>query len=77
MRGRIHGSHGFTVIKQTHFLRHLFPEVGFFLKRTHSRRVFRPSYGVKVAKEIARLDIGQTVIVATHDSGYRSCRRHR
>ena len=57
-------ANGFTVIKQTHFLRHLFPEVGLLSKREPTADEYSDLlYGVKVAKEIARLDIGQTVIV--------------
>ncbi|MDR3616990.1 MAG: UDP-2,3-diacylglucosamine diphosphatase LpxI [Candidatus Obscuribacterales bacterium] len=57
-------ANGFRVIEQTHFLRHLFPEVGVLSKREPTADEYSDLlYGIKVAKEVARLDIGQTVIV--------------
>jgi len=57
-------SNGIKVLTQSEFLRHLFPEVGVLTKRQPSVEEYADiNYGFKVAKEIARLDIGQTVIV--------------
>ncbi len=57
-------SNGIKVLTQSEFLRHLFPEVGVLTKRQPSAEEYADiNYGFKVAKEIARLDIGQTVIV--------------
>lgn len=55
---------GITVLTQSEFLRHLFPDVGVLTKRQPTAEEYADiDYGFKVAKEIARLDIGQTVIV--------------
>ncbi len=57
-------SHGIKVLTQSEFLRHLFPEIGVLTKRQPTADEYADiDYGFKVAKEIARLDIGQTVIV--------------
>ncbi len=49
---------------QPEFLRHLFPEVGVLTQKQPSIEEYADiDYGFKVAKEIARLDIGQTVVV--------------
>jgi len=57
-------SNGVRVLTQSEFLRHLFPEVGVLTKRQPTAEEYADiDYGFKVAKEIARLDIGQTVIV--------------
>ncbi len=57
-------SHGIRVLTQSEFLRDLFPEVGVLTKRQPSAEEYADiNYGFKVAKEIARLDIGQTVVV--------------
>src|SRR5262249_20945258 len=62
--GDIMESHGVKVLTQSEFLRHLFPEVGVLTKRRPTTEEFADvNYGLKIAKEIARLDIGQTVIV--------------
>ena len=56
--------HGYRVIGQKHFLRHLFPEVGVLSKRHPTPDEYADLiYGFKLAKDVARLDIGQTVIV--------------
>jgi DUF1009 family protein len=55
---------GVKVLTQSEFLRHLFPEVGVLTERQPSAEEYADiEYGFKVAKEIARLDIGQTVVV--------------
>lgn len=55
---------GIKVLTQSEFLRELFPEVGVLTKREPTAKEYIDiDYGMQVAKEIARLDIGQTVIV--------------
>ncbi|MDD9898055.1 MAG: UDP-2,3-diacylglucosamine diphosphatase LpxI [Candidatus Melainabacteria bacterium] len=56
--------HGFNVIDQTQYLRDYFPAEQTFTKRQiSSEELEEIQYGLKMAKEIARLDIGQTVVV--------------
>lgn len=55
---------GIRVLTQSEFLRHLFPDVGVLTKRHPNAEEYADiDYGLKIAREIARLDIGQTVIV--------------
>jgi len=55
---------GVRVLTQSEFLRELFPGVGVLTKRQPTTEEFADiDFGLKVAREIARLDIGQTVIV--------------
>ncbi len=55
---------GIKIRPQAEFLRHLFPEVGVVTKRQPTAAEYIDiEYGLSVAKEIARLDIGQTVVV--------------
>ena len=55
---------GIKVLTQSEFLRELFPEVGVLTKRHPTAEEYVDiEYGMKIAKECARLDIGQTVIV--------------
>jgi UDP-2,3-diacylglucosamine hydrolase len=55
---------GIKILTQSEFLRHLFPGVGVLTKRQPTTEEYADiDYGMKMAKEIARLDIGQTVIV--------------
>lgn len=57
-------AHGVKVLTQSEFLRHLFPDVGVLTKRQPTAEEYADiDYGLRVAKEIARLDIGQTVVV--------------
>jgi DUF1009 family protein len=57
-------SYGIKVLPQRDFLRHLFPDFGVKTKHQPDAGEYADiDYGLKVAKEIARLDIGQTVIV--------------
>lgn len=62
--GDILEARGIKVLTQSEFLRHLFPDVGMLSKREPTAAEFADiEFGLKVAKEIARLDIGQTVVV--------------
>jgi DUF1009 family protein len=55
---------GLNVVPQAQFLRHLFPDVGVLTKRQPTAAEYADiDFGHSVAKEIARLDIGQTVVV--------------
>lgn len=55
---------GIKVLTQSEFLRELFPDVGVITKRQpNAKEYIDIEYGMQIAKEIARLDIGQTVIV--------------
>jgi len=62
--GDIMQSAGVRVLTQSEFLRDLFPGVGVLTKRQPTTEEYADiDFGLKIAKEIARLDIGQTVIV--------------
>lgn len=62
--GDIMEAHGLKVRTQSEFLRHLFPEVGVLTEKQPTAGEYADiEYGMRVAREIARLDIGQTVIV--------------
>jgi DUF1009 family protein len=55
---------GIRVLTQSEFLRHMFPGVGVMTRRKPTAEEYADiDYGMKMAKEIARLDIGQTVII--------------
>jgi UDP-2,3-diacylglucosamine hydrolase len=55
---------GITVCTQAEFLRELFPEYGIMTKRQPTAAEYADvEYGISIAKEIARLHIGQTVVV--------------
>ena len=55
---------GFKVIDQTLFLREHFPDEKIFTKRQPSDiELLEVDYGLKMAKAIGGLDIGQTVVV--------------
>ncbi len=55
---------GMSVRTQSEFLRELFPDVGILSSRHPSAQEYADiQYGLRIAKEIARLDIGQTVVV--------------
>lgn len=57
-------AHGIKVLPQSDFLRHLFPDYGILTKRQPTAIEYADvQFGFTIAKEIARLDIGQTVIV--------------
>lgn len=56
--------HGIKVLTQSEFLTELFPDYGVITKRQPTVGEYADiEYGMRIAKEIARLDIGQTVIV--------------
>ena len=58
-------SQGVRVRTQAEFLTELFPDVGILTKRRPTASEYADiQFGLRVAKEIAKLDIGQTVIVA-------------
>ncbi len=62
--GDIMEAHGLKVLTQSEFLRHLFPEIGVLTQLQPTAGDYADiEYGMRVAREIARLDIGQTVIV--------------
>lgn len=62
--GNFMETNGIKVLTQREFLEHLFPEVGSMTKRALTAAEYADiQFGFKVAKEISRLDIGQTVIV--------------
>jgi len=62
--GRVLEREGIKVLSQAEFLKHLFPEVGVLTRRMPTAAEYADiEYGLKMAKEIARLDIGQTVVV--------------
>jgi DUF1009 family protein len=57
-------AHGVKVLTQSEFLTELFPDYGVISKRQPTVGEYADiEYGMKIAKEIARLDIGQTVVV--------------
>jgi UDP-2,3-diacylglucosamine hydrolase len=62
--GNLTEEHGVKVLTQSEFLRELFPDYGVITKRQPTAAEYVDiEYGMRIAKEIARLDIGQTVIV--------------
>ena len=63
--GNLVTSYGITVRTQAEFLTELFPDVGVLSTRRPTIAEYSDiEFGMRVAKEIARLDIGQTVIVS-------------
>jgi UDP-2,3-diacylglucosamine hydrolase len=62
--GDIMQAAGVRVLTQSEFLQDLFPGVGVLTERQPTTEEYADiDFGYKIAKEIARLDIGQTVIV--------------
>jgi len=62
--GNVIEEHGIKVLTQIEFLRHLFPDYGVLTNRQPTAAEYADiKYGLGIAREIARLDIGQTVIV--------------
>lgn len=62
--GDLMEAHGVKVLTQSEFLRELFPDYGVLTKRQPSAAEYADiEYGKRIAKEIARLDIGQTVVI--------------
>lgn len=61
---KIENSFGAKIIPQTLYLKHYFPKAQSFTKRLASNEELEEAkYGLEMAKGIAALDIGQTVIV--------------
>ena len=57
-------SEGIELIDSTHFLKDYLPEVGTLTKRAPDERERGDiDYGLEVAHEIARLDLGQTIVI--------------
>ncbi len=57
-------SHGMRVVTQSEFLPQLFPSVGVMTKRQPTAAEYMDiEFGYKIAKELARMEIGQTVVV--------------
>src|SRR2546423_7810784 len=57
-------SEGIELIDSTYFLKDQLPEVGALTTRTpDDREKSDIEYGLEIAKEIARLDLGQTIVV--------------
>lgn len=57
-------SHGMRVVTQSEFLPQLFPSVGVMTKKQPTAAEYVDiEYGYKIAKELARMEIGQTVVV--------------
>ena len=62
--GDIMEAHGINVLTKSEFLRHLFPEVGAITKTEPTPEQYADiDFGMRAAREIARMDIGQTVVV--------------
>ncbi len=57
-------SEGIELIDSTHFLKDHLPEPGVLTKRSpDSRENGNIEYGLEIAREIARLDLGQTIVI--------------
>jgi DUF1009 family protein len=55
---------GITLVESTHFLSHFMPAPGVLTRRAPSdTEAGDIAYGVEVAGEVARLDLGQTIVV--------------
>lgn len=62
--GDLLAEHGLNVITQREFLQHLFPDFGVMTEKTPSAAEYADiEFGRNHIKELARLDIGQTIIV--------------
>lgn len=56
--------HGVKVLTQAEFLKHIFPDVGVMTKRQPTVEEYADiEYGINIARELARIHVGQTVIV--------------
>ncbi len=56
---------GFNVLDSTIFLKHFMPQKGVLTKRKPTKEELKDAqYGYEIAKEIARLDVGQTIVVS-------------
>ncbi len=57
-------SEGIELIDSTHFLQDYLPERGTLTRRQPEQRELEDiAYGLEIAREIARLDLGQTIVV--------------
>lgn len=57
-------SEGIELIDSTFFLKHLLPDAGVLTRRKpDAREQGDLDYGLEVAREIARLDLGQTIVI--------------
>ncbi len=57
-------SAGLSILKQNHFLSHLLPKPGVLTKRKPNTSQWKDiEIGIQTARQIANLDIGQTVVV--------------
>lgn len=55
---------GFSILNQDYYLTHLLPDAGVLTKRKPTTEQWEDiNLGMKIAKEIANLDIGQTVVI--------------
>lgn len=62
--GNLMEEHGIKVVTQSEFLRELFPQYGVMTKRQPTVGEYADvENGIRIAREIARLDIGQTVVM--------------
>ncbi len=62
--GDLAQANGVRVLTQSEFLRHIFPDVGVITNRKPTAGEYVDvDFGIKVAREMARLGIGQTVVV--------------
>jgi DUF1009 family protein len=64
---RVLEEEGITLLESTAFLQPLLPEPGVLTRRAPNEMEMRDiTYGRQIAREIARMDIGQTVVVRDH-----------
>lgn len=55
---------GVRVLTQSEFLKHIFPDVGVLTKRQPTADEYADiDFGIRIARESARLNIGQTIVV--------------
>lgn len=61
---KLENEYGFKFIEQTRFLQELFPAAQIFSKRKPTDdEMSEINYGMAMAKELARLDVGQTAVI--------------
>jgi len=64
LAGDLAERHGVKVLTQSEFLKHIFPDVGVLTKRQPTADEYVDiEYGINIARELARIHIGQTVVV--------------
>jgi len=62
--GKLADQHGLRILTQSEFLRHIYPQVGVITKRQPTVDEYADvEFGTNIARELARLGIGQTVVV--------------